>query len=161
MFRFFTVYGSWGRPDLALYKFVDAILDNRPIDIYNHGDMYRDFTYVDDLVRGIRLLIDVPPERPDHADEIAEGDSLSPAAPWRVVNIGNGDKVRLMDFIEAIEDALGKKAIRNYMPMQMGDVPATWADNDLLQSLTGYRPQTDFKEGIARFVAWFRDYHGK
>ncbi len=161
MFRFFTVYGSWGRPDLALYKFVDAILDDRPIDIYNHGDMYRDFTYVEDLVRGIRLLIDVPPERPDSADQIAEGDSLSQAAPWRVVNIGNGDKVRLMDFVEAIEDALGKKAIRNYMPMQMGDVPATWADNDLLQSLTGYRPQTDFKEGIARFVAWFRDYHGK
>ncbi|CAD0186735.1 UDP-glucose 4-epimerase [Ruegeria sp. THAF57] len=161
MFRFFTVYGSWGRPDLALYKFVDAILDDRPIDIYNHGDMYRDFTYVDDLVRGIRLLIDVPPVRPDSPDDIAEGDSLSPAAPWRVVNIGNGDKVRLMDFIEAIEEAVGKKAIRNYMPMQMGDVPATWANNDLLQELTGYRPQTDFKDGIARFVEWFRDYHGK
>ncbi len=161
MFRFFTVYGSWGRPDLALYKFVDAILDDRPIDIYNHGDMYRDFTYVDDLVRGIRLLIDVPPVRPDSAEDIAEGDSLSPAAPWRVVNIGNGDKVRLMDFIEAIEEAVGKKAIRNYMPMQMGDVPATWANNDLLQELTGYRPQTDFKDGIARFVEWFRDYHGK
>ncbi len=161
MFRFFTVYGSWGRPDLALYKFVDAILDDRPIDIYNHGDMYRDFTYVDDLVRGIRLLIDVPPVRPDSAEDIAEGDSLSPAAPWRVVNIGNGDKVRLMDFIEAIEEAVGKKAIRNYMPMQMGDVPATWANNDLLQELTGYRPQTDFKDGIAHFVEWFRDYHGK
>ncbi len=161
MFRFFTVYGSWGRPDLALYKFVDAILDDRPIDIYNYGDMYRDFTYVDDLVRGIRLLIDVPPVRPDSAEDIAEGDSLSPAAPWRVVNIGNGDKVRLMDFVEAIEEAVGKKAIRNYMPMQMGDVPATWANNDLLQELTGYRPQTDFKDGIARFVEWFRDYHGK
>ncbi len=161
MFRFFTVYGSWGRPDLALYKFVDAILDDRPIDIYNHGDMYRDFTYVDDLVRGIRLLIDVPPVRPDSAEDIAEGDSLSPAAPWRVVNIGNGDKVRLMDFVKAIEEAVGKKAIRNYMPMQMGDVPATWANNDLLQELTGYRPQTDFKDGIARFVEWFRDYHGK
>ncbi len=161
MFRFFTVYGSWGRPDLALYKFVDAILDDRPIDIYNHGDMYRDFTYVDDLVRGIRLLIDVPPVRPDSAEDIDEGDSLSPVAPWRVVNIGNGDKVRLMDFIEAIEEAVGKKAIRNYMPMQMGDVPATWANNDLLQELTGYRPQTDFKDGIARFVEWFRDYHGK
>ncbi len=161
MFRFFTVYGTWGRPDLALYKFVDAILDERPIDIYNHGDMYRDFTYVEDLVRGIRLLIDVPPERPASAEEIEEGDSLSPAAPWRVVNIGNGDKVRLMDFVEAIEEALGKKAIRNYMPMQMGDVPATWADNDLLQRLTGYRPQTDFKDGIARFVEWFRDYHQK
>ena len=161
MFRFFTVYGTWGRPDLALYKFVDAILDGRPIDIYNHGDMYRDFTYVDDLVRGIRLLIDVPPVRPDSADDIQEGDSLSPVAPWRVVNIGNGDKVRLLDFVDAIEEALGKKAVRNYMPMQTGDVPATWANNDLLQQLTGYRPQTDFKDGIARFVEWFRDYHGK
>ncbi|MDA7963546.1 GDP-mannose 4,6-dehydratase [Ruegeria sp.] len=161
MFRFFTVYGTWGRPDLALYKFVDAILDGRPIDIYNHGDMYRDFTNVEDLVRGIRLLIDVPPIRPASADEIAEGDSLSPVAPYRVVNIGNGDKVRLLDFVDAIEEAVGKKAIRNYMPMQMGDVPATWANTDLLQRLTGYRPQTDFKDGIARFVEWFRDYHGK
>ncbi|RBW63384.1 NAD-dependent epimerase/dehydratase family protein [Ruegeria sp. A3M17] len=161
MFRFFTVYGTWGRPDLALYKFVDAILDDRPIDIYNHGDMYRDFTNVDDLVRGIRLLIDSPPVRPDSKDDIEEGDSLSPVAPWRVVNIGNGDKVRLLDFVEAIEEAVGKKAIRNYMPIQMGDVPATWADTDLLQRLTGYRPQTDFKVGIAQFVEWFRDYHGK
>ncbi|WP_282152053.1 GDP-mannose 4,6-dehydratase [Ruegeria atlantica] len=161
MFRFFTVYGTWGRPDLALYKFVDAILDDRPIDIYNHGDMYRDFTNVGDLVRGIRLLIDSPPVRPDSADDIEEGDSLSPVAPWRVVNIGNGDKVRLLDFVEAIEEAVGKKAIRNYMPIQMGDVPATWADTDLLQRLTGYRPQTDFKVGIAQFVEWFRDYHGK
>ena len=160
MFRFFTVYGTWGRPDLALYKFVDAILDDRPIDIYNHGDMYRDFTYVDDLVRGIRLLIDTVPERP--ADGIVpEGDSLSPVAPFRIVNIGNSDKVRLMDFVDAIEESLGKTAIRNYMPMQKGDVPATWADASLLQRLTGYRPQTDFRDGIARFVEWFRDYYGK
>lgn len=161
MFRFFTVYGPWGRPDLALFKFVDAILDGRPIDIYNHGEMYRDFTYVTDLVRAIRLLIDVPPERPGNRDEIEEGDSLSPVAPFRVVNIGNSDKVRLLDFIEAIEDELGIKAIRNYMPMQPGDVPATWADASLLQRLTGYRPQTDFRDGIAQFVAWFRDYHQK
>ncbi|WP_109311026.1 NAD-dependent epimerase/dehydratase family protein [Ruegeria sp. AU67] len=160
MFRFFTVYGTWGRPDLAYYKFVNAILENRPIDIYNHGDMYRDFTHVDDLVRGIRLLIDVPPVRPDNANDIEDGDSLSPVAPWRVVNVGNGDKVRLMDFIDAIEEAVGKKAIRNYMPMQKGDVPATWANNDLLQKLTGYRPKTDFKDGIVRFVDWFREYHG-
>ncbi len=160
MFRFFTVYGTWGRPDLALYKFVDAILDDRPIDIYNHGDMYRDFTYVDDLVRGIRLLIDAVPERP--ADGIVpEGDSLSPVAPFRIVNIGNSDKVRLMDFVDAIEESLGKTAIRNYMPMQKGDVPATWADAGLLQRLTGYRPQTDFRDGIARFVEWFREYYGK
>ncbi|WP_170461425.1 NAD-dependent epimerase/dehydratase family protein [Ruegeria arenilitoris] len=161
MFRFFTVYGTWGRPDLALYKFVDAILDGRPIDIYNHGEMYRDFTNVNDLVRGIRLLIDAVPVRPDSPEDIEEGDSLSPVAPYRVVNIGNGDKVRLMDFVEAIEEAVGKKAIRNYMPMQMGDVPATWANTDLLLRLTGYRPQTDFKDGIAQFVEWFREYHGK
>jgi Nucleoside-diphosphate-sugar epimerases len=161
MFRFFTVYGPWGRPDLALYKFVDAMLDGRPIDIYNHGDMYRDFTYVDDLVRAIRLLIDAAPERPASRAEIAEGDSLSPVAPFRIVNIGNNDKVRLLDFIDAIEQELGIEAIRNYMPMQMGDVPATWADASLLKNLTGYRPQTDFRDGIARFVAWFRDYYKK
>ena len=161
MFRFFTVYGTWGRPDLALYKFVDAILDDRPIDIYNHGDMYRDFTYVDDLVRGIRLLIDAVPERPASRADIPDWDSLSPVAPFRIVNIGNSDKVRLLDFVDAIEESLGKKAIRNYMEMQKGDVPATWADATALQALTGYRPQTDFKDGIARFVAWFREYYGK
>ncbi len=159
MFRFFTVYGAWGRPDLAYFKFTDAILNDRPIDIYNNGDMYRDFTYVDDLVRGIRLLIDAVPVRPETKSEIAKGDSLSPVAPYRVVNIGNSDKVRLLDFIEAIEDALGKKAIRNYMPMQMGDVPATWADTSLLQSLTGYQPKTDIRTGLARFVEWYRDYY--
>src|SRR6056297_1178627 len=160
MFRFFTVYGPWGRPDLALYKFVDAILDGRPIDIYNHGDMYRDFTYVDDLVRAIRLLIDVVPERP--ADEVVpDGDSLSPVGPYRVVNIGNSDKVRLLDFVDAIEDCLGQKAQRNYMGMQTGDVPATWANAELLKTLTGYRPQTDFRDGIARFVAWYREYYQK
>lgn len=161
MFRFFTVYGPWGRPDLALYKFVDAILQDKPIDIYNHGDMYRDFTYVDDLVRGIRLLIDAVPVRPASAAEIPPGDSLSPVAPFRIVNIGNSDKVRLLDFVDAIEAELGKKAIRNYMPMQPGDVPATWANAELLQRLTGYRPQTDFRDGIARFVAWFRQYYNK
>jgi UDP-glucuronate 4-epimerase len=158
MFRFFTVYGPWGRPDMALFKFTDAILDGRPIDIYNHGDMYRDFTYVDDLVRGIRLLLDAAPGGPGTA---AKGDSLSPVAPWRVVNIGNSQKVRLLDFVEAIEETLGMPAERNYMPMQMGDVPATWADATLLQDLTGYCPQTDFRDGVARFVAWFRDYYGK
>jgi UDP-glucuronate 4-epimerase len=161
MFRFFTVYGPWGRPDMALYKFVDAILDGRPIDIYNHGDMWRDFTYVDDLVRAIRLLMDAAPERPASADQIEPGDSLSPSAPHRIVNIGNSDKVRLLDFVDAIEDALGRKATRNYMEMQPGDVPATWADAELLKRLTGYAPQTDFRDGVGRFVAWFRDYYGK
>ena len=161
MFRFFTVYGTWGRPDLALYKFVDAILDDRPIDIYNHGEMFRDFTYVDDLVRAIRLLIDTPPALPEDRATPIEGDNISPAAPYRVVNIGNSDKVRLLDFVDAIEDCLGKTAIRNYMPMQMGDVPATWADAGLLKNLTGYRPETDFRDGIAHFVRWFRDYYQK
>lgn len=161
MFRFFTVYGPWGRPDMALYKFVDAILEGRPIDVYNHGEMYRDFTYVGDLVRGIRLLIDTPPERPQSADDIAPGDSLSPVAPWRVVNIGNSQTVRLLDFVDAIEEALGIPARRNLMEMQKGDVPATWADASLLHSLTGYRPGTDVREGIGHFVDWFRAYYGK
>ena len=160
MFRFFTVYGPWGRPDMALFKFADAIIDERPIDIYNNGDMYRDFTYVEDLVRGIRLLIDAVPVRPEDGMP-PEGDSLSPVAPFRIVNIGNSDKVRLLDFIEAIEDEIGKKTIRNYMPMQMGDVPATWANAELLKALTGYKPATNFKDGIAQFVVWFRDYYNK
>ncbi|NDW54559.1 NAD-dependent epimerase/dehydratase family protein [Aliiroseovarius sp. PrR006] len=159
MFRFFTVYGPWGRPDMALFKFTKGIIEGTPIDIYNNGDMFRDFTYVEDLVRGIRLLIDSPPVRPDSKDDIEEGDSLSPAAPYRVVNVGNSDKVRLLDFVEAIEDALGKKAVRNYMEMQKGDVPATWADATLLQRLTGYRPATDFRDGVNSFVAWYRDYY--
>ncbi|MBW4710762.1 GDP-mannose 4,6-dehydratase [Roseobacter sp. YSTF-M11] len=159
MFRFFTVYGPWGRPDMALFKFTDAILKGSPIDIYNNGEMYRDFTYVTDLVRGIRLLIDAVPPAPGAGAAEIPGDSLSPAAPFRVVNIGNSDKVRLLDFIDEIERCLGQKALRNYMPMQMGDVPATWANADLLKNLTGYKPQTGFRDGIAQFVAWFRDYY--
>jgi UDP-glucuronate 4-epimerase len=159
MFRFFTVYGPWGRPDMALFKFTRGILNGEPIDIYNHGKMYRDFTYVADLVRAIRLLIDTPPVRPDHASDIPDWDSLSPAAPYRVINIGNNDRVRLEDFVDAIEAECGVKAKRNYMDMQKGDVPATWADATLLENLTGYRPQTDVREGIGRFVAWYRDYY--
>ena len=159
MFRFFTVYGPWGRPDMALFKFTKGILEGTPIDIYNNGEMYRDFTFVTDLVRGIRLLVDTPPARPECADDIATYDSLSPAAPFRVVNIGNSDKVRLMDFVEAIETECGREAMKNFMPMQKGDVPATWADATLLKELTGYQPQTDVKEGIRQFVAWYRDYY--
>ena len=153
MFRFFTVYGPWGRPDLALFRFVEAILQDRPIDIYNHGQMFRDFTYIDDLVRAISLLILVTPPQVEGRGEGLAGDSLSPSAPWRTVNIGNSDKVKLLDFVEAIEVALDRTAIRNYMPMQRGDVPATWADADLLQALTGYRPQTDFREGVRRLAS--------
>ncbi len=155
-FRFFTVYGPWGRPDMALFKFTRGIIEGTPIDIYNNGDMWRDFTYVTDLVRGIRALIDAVPG----AEETRVGqDSLSPVAPFRIVNIGNSDKVRLLDFVDAIEDALGRKAIRNYMPMQTGDVPATWADATLLSNLTGTRPQTPFREGVEQFVRWYCDYY--
>lgn len=158
-FRFFTVYGPWGRPDMAPFKFTRAILAGEPIDVYGHGEMFRDFTYVADLVRAIRLLLDCAPERPATAAEIAEGDSLSPVAPWRVVNIGNGEKVALGDFIAAIERAAGRTAIRNLMEMQKGDVVATWADNRLLTRLTGYRPETDIVTGMAAFVAWYRDHY--
>ena len=161
MFRFFTVYGPWGRPDLALFKFVDAILDDRPIDVYNEGEMSRDFTYVTDLVRAIRLLIDVPPPAADAREAQSPNDSLSPVAPYRIINIGNGEPVRLTDFIQTIEDELGRTATRNYMPMQPGDVPATWADCTLLRELTGYAPETRVRDGIAEFVRWFRDYYQK
>jgi len=159
MFRFFTVYGPWGRPDMALFKFTRAILEGRPIDVYNHGDMLRDFTYVEDLVEALRRLVDLPPERPK-GGVVPEGDSLSPVAPWRVVNIGNSEPVQLTDFIAAIEAATGRSAERNLLPMQPGDVPATWADATLLNRLTGYAPRTGIADGVARFVAWYRDYYG-
>ena len=156
MFRFFTVYGPWGRPDMALFKFTKGIIERTPIDIYNNGDMYRDFTYVEDLVNGIYKLIN---SVPGGSNTRVEEDSLSPVAPFRVVNIGNSEKIRLLDFIDAIEDELQLKAIRNYMPMQEGDVPATWADASLLNKLTGYKPQTSYKEGVKNFVNWYKDYH--
>ena len=159
MFRFFTVYGPWGRPDMALFKFVRATLDGEEIDVYNHGDMWRDFTYVTDLVRGIRLLIDAVPHEPATPEDIAPGDSLSPAAPYRVVNIGNSTKVRLTDFVDEIENCLGVPVKRNFMDMQKGDVPATWANADLLKTLTGYVPETDVATGIKEFVNWYRDYY--
>ncbi|NRB16437.1 MAG: GDP-mannose 4,6-dehydratase [Rhodobacteraceae bacterium] len=158
MFRFFTVYGPWGRPDMALFKFTKAILEGDPIDVYNHGNMSRDFTYVEDLVQAIRLLVDAVPVRPQQG-QVNDGDSLSPVAPFRVVNIGNSDAVQLTDFIAAIEAAIGQKAERNLMPMQPGDVPATWADARLLETLTGYKPQTSVTEGVANFVRWYRQYY--
>lgn len=161
MFRFFTVYGPWGRPDLALFKFVDAILDERPIDVFNHGDMERDFTYVADLVRAIDLLIPIAPPCPAERSEVSPNDSMSPAAPYRTVNIGNSEPVRLLDFIRIIEEQLGKAAVRNYLPMQPGDVPATWANAELLRELTGYQPETNIRDGVAAFVDWFRNYYQK
>lgn len=159
MFRFFTVYGPWGRPDMALFKFTKGILAGTPIDIYNHGQMWRDFTYVEDLVRSIRLLIDVPPVRPEDRSAIAAGDSLSPVAPFRIVNIGNASKVRLEDFVDAIELALDRKAVRNYLDLQTGDVPATNADVSLLKRLIGYTPNTDIRDGVNQFVNWYREYY--
>ena len=164
MFRFFTVYGPWGRPDMALFKFADAMAAGRPIDVYNNGEMYRDFTYVEDLVRAIALLIEAVPVRPDADGDgdgaVREGDSLSPVAPFRIVNIGNSDKVRLMDYIAALEAAMGFEAEKNFLPMQTGDVPATWADATLLRRLTGYAPATDHREGVARFVEWWKEWRG-
>jgi len=159
MFRFFTVYGPWGRPDMALFKFTKAILHGEAIDVYNQGEMWRDFTYVDDLARGIRLLMDAIPANPADRHSEIEGDSLSPVAPWRIVNIGNSEKIKLLDFVEAIEECLGKKAIRNYMDMQPGDVPATWADAGLLKKLTGYQPATNFRDGVRHFVNWYCDFY--
>jgi UDP-glucuronate 4-epimerase len=156
MFRFFTVYGPWGRPDMALFKFVRAITQGEPIDVYNHGDMRRDFTYVDDLVKGILRLIDAVPG----TERVGDMDSLSPVAPFRVVNIGNGMPVPLGEFIAAIEAALGRKAVQNLLPMQPGDVPATWADARLVTALVGALPKTPIDQGVARFVEWYRGWNG-
>ena len=160
MFRFFTVYGPWGRPDMALFKFTKAILSGDPIDIYNQGDMSRDFTYIDDLVNGVCLLIDAVPVRLDVMETTAAAmDSKSHVAPFRVVNIGNSKPAQLLDFIKAIEKAVGRNAIKNFLPMQAGDVPATWADTSLLEHLTGYKPYMDLNEGVQRFVSWYRDFY--
>ena len=154
MFRFFTVYGTWGRPDMALFKFTKAILNGEPVDVYNHGSMQRDFTYAEDLVEGIvRLAGTVPGTNP-----IGPMDSLSPVAPFRVVNIGNGMPIALTEFITAIESATGRKAQCNPMPMQPGDVPSTWADASLVEALVGELPRTDIRDGIQKFVDWYRDW---
>jgi UDP-glucuronate 4-epimerase len=155
MFRFFTVYGPWGRPDMAPLKFVDAIESGRPIDVYNHGRMSRDFTYVDDLVEAIVRLMGCVPER-------ESGDaSVSANAPFRIVNIGRGAPVELLDFIDTLEKVLGRKAIRNYLDMQKGDVPRTFASAELLERLTGYRPQTPLEDGLRALVDWYRDYRSR
>ena len=159
MFRFFTVYGPWGRPDMALFKFTKAILNGKPIDVYNHGEMARDFTYVSDLVKAIMLLIDALPHHKSEKHSTIKADSLSPVAPFRIVNIGNSQKIKLLDFIEAIEEELGIKAFKNLMPMQTGDVPATWANANLLRELTGFAPETDYKQGVKMFVNWYRNYY--
>lgn len=157
-FRFFTVYGPWGRPDMALFKFVNATLKGEPIDVYNGGDMTRDFTFIDDLVESITRLVATPPQKGKPVPGVT--DSLSPVAPWRVVNIGGGTPVKLTDYIEAMEKAIGKKAIQNLLPMQVGDVPDTFADASLLQALTGYKPSTPVSVGVKAFCDWYLDYAG-
>ena len=163
MVRFCTVYGPWGRPDLALFKFVSSMLEGKPIDVYNFGKMKRDFTFVDDINRSIELLVGVEPPlvnaRGNHIT--IKGDSLSEVAPFRVVNIGNSSPVNLMDYIEAAEKALGKTAEKNFLEMQIGDVPETWADADLLFNLTNYRPSTPIDIGVRRFVEWFCEFYKK
>jgi UDP-glucuronate 4-epimerase len=157
LFRFFTVYGPWGRPDMAYFKFVRQMLRDEPIDIYGHGKMSRDFTYIDDLIEGIVRLMPLIPE----AGVAAAGDldSISPAAPHRIVNIGGGQPVALMDFIAAAERSLGIVAKRNYLAMQPGDVPITFASADLLERLTGFRPATPIQTGVDAFVAWYREHY--
>jgi len=157
MLRFFTVYGPWGRPDMALFKFTKGILENKKIDIYNNGKMYRDFTYIDDIVNGINLLIKKPPAIKQKNKY--KNDSLSSVAPFRILNIGNTKKVYLLNFIKEIEKELGKKAIRNYMPLQKGDVKQTLSDTSLLKRITKYNPKTNYKTGIKNFLNWYQEYY--
>lgn len=161
MFRFFTVYGPWGRPDMALFKFTKSILEDKPIDVFNGGDMSRDFTYVDDLVASMRNLIDTIPINKNKSDTGSISvDNISPVAPFRVVNIGNSEPELLTNFIKEIENALGKVSQKNMLPMQAGDVPSTWADTALLRSLTGFQPKTNISEGIREFLIWYIEYYG-
>lgn len=153
MFRFFTVYGPWGRPDMALFKFVERMRNGDPIEIYNHGKMMRDFTYIDDIVDGILGLIPCPPA----AGSQSPGEASD--ASFRVVNIGNQEPVKLMDFVSALEDVMGIEADKVFLPMQAGDVPATWADTEILQSLTGVSPKTTIHDGVAAFVEWHKAHY--
>ncbi|HPJ94533.1 MAG TPA: NAD-dependent epimerase [Deltaproteobacteria bacterium] len=156
--RFFTVYGPWGRPDMALFKFTKAILEESPIDIYNYGNMERDFTYIDDIIEGVVRVMALRPE----GDETWTGDQPDPGrsfAPYRLYNIGGSRPVALMDFISVLEDAIGKKALKNMLPLQKGDVVATCADAQDLETATGFRPAVDVAQGISRFVQWYRSYY--
>ena len=156
--RFFTVYGPWGRPDMALFKFTKKILEGEVIDIYNNGDMFRDFTYIDDIIEGILRIQDIIPLKDEHWTV----ETCSPAkssAPYSLYNIGNGNPVKLMDFIEALESSLGIKAKKNFMPMQAGDVYQTYADTTDLFEATGYKPEVSVKEGVQAFVDWYRDFY--
>jgi UDP-glucuronate 4-epimerase len=157
--RFFTVYGPWGRPDMALFLFAKAILEGKPIDVFNHGKMRRDFTYIDDIVEGVVRISDrIADRNPEWSG--AQPDPGSSAAPWRVYNIGNNEPVELMHLIEVLEEKLGKKAEKRFLDMQPGDVPATFADVVDLERDVGFKPATSIETGIGRFVDWYREYHG-
>jgi UDP-glucuronate 4-epimerase len=156
--RFFTAYGPWGRPDMALFRFAEAIEAGNPIDVYGEGRMRRDFTYVDDLIEAVMRLIEGPPQMSSPVAVEGGRDSLSPVAPWRVVNLGGGQPVPLPDLIAALESALGRTAERRVLPMQPGDVQETWAATGLLRALTGYVPQTPVETGVRRFAEWYRGY---
>jgi UDP-glucuronate 4-epimerase len=156
--RFFTVYGPWGRPDMALFLFTKAILADEPIQVFNHGKMERDFTYIDDIVGGIEAMVPKPPEAGKNWDPVSPDPSFS-SAPYKIHNIGNSHPEKLTDFIEAIEKALGKKARKHMMPIQPGDVEKTWADVSSLKRDYGYNPGTPIATGIARFVEWYREYY--
>jgi len=157
--RFFTVYGPWGRPDMALFLFTKAILEGRPIEVFNHGRMRRDFTYIDDIVEGVVRVIDRVPA-PDPAWSGMRPDSATSYAPWRIYNIGNNEPVELLRYIEVLERCLGKTAEKLLLPLQAGDVPETCADVDDLVRDVGFKPATTVEEGVAKFVAWYRDYYG-
>jgi len=156
MVRFFSVYGPWGRPDMAFFKFTEHIFRNQPIDVFNHGKMVRDFTYVDDISRGLQALLETPPVL---GEPVSERDTLSPVAPHRIVNIGSQAPVELLDYIREIETNVGRPAILNMMEMQPGDVTKTYADSTLLHELTGYTPSVGVEEGVRNFVDWYRSYY--
>lgn len=154
--RFFTVYGPWGRPDMALFIFTKAILEDKPINVFNHGNMFRDFTYVDDIIEGVVRVIDNPPAPKTGMEN---DPSISLTAPYKVYNIGNSSPVKLMEFVKAIEKYLGKEAIKNFMDIQPGDVPKTWADTNDLESDLNYKPNTPIEKGVAKFIEWYQNYY--
>lgn len=156
--RFFTVYGPWGRPDMALFLFTKAILEGKPIDVFNHGKMVRDFTYIDDIVEGVIRVCDKPATASDEFDS-SNPDPATSNAPYRVFNIGNSQPTPLMDYIHALEQAIGKEAKKNFLPMQPGDVPATNADTSELDAWVGFKPGTPVREGVKRFYAWYQAHY--
>ena len=161
LFRFFTVYGEWGRPDMALYKFASKMLNDEPIDVYNFGEMERDFTYVGDLVKAIELLFSHPPSAGATQKPVISSDSLSPSAPHRICNIGNSQPINLMEYIKELEKNLKIESKKNYVEMQTGDVPKTFANVDLLRELTGFVPSTPIATGVKRFANWYLEYQSK